>query len=311
MKKEVFVFEGQNNEPMHTVVWLPEKEPEMILQVVHGMTEHMGRYEHFAKMMCNAGIGVAGFDLRGHGHHDRNAACASFKETGWDWTIKEIHQFHCVLKSRFSHVKHVLMGFSLGSFLVRDYLSVVSDHDFIGTIIMGTGQQPSWILSLIMKLVKNEIKKIGFDATNELIRSLSFGTYNKKFTPNRTSADWLCSDTVQLDAYLKDDLCKKDISAGLFLQLLDAMNRTGNQKTYQNWNKQLPVLLVSGSDDPVGDHGKGVLNVFKSMKKAGCTHVEYKLYPKARHDLLHEDCLNVTETVCSDIKDWMLGLAEK
>ncbi len=311
MKKEVFVFEGQNNESMHAIVWLPEKDPEMILQIVHGMSEHIGRYERFAQAMCDAGIGVAGFDLRGHGHHDRNASCASFKEAGWNWTIKEIHQFHCILKSRFSHVKQILMGFSLGSFLVRDYLSVVSKHDFAGAIIMGTGQQPSWILSLMMKLVKNEIKKVGFDSTNDMIRSLSFGTYNKKFVPNRTKADWLCSDHSQLNVYLNDDLCKKDISAGLFWQLLDAMKRTGDQKSYQNWNKQLPVLLVSGNDDPVGDHGKGVLNVFKSMKKAGCTQVECKLYPKARHDILHEDSLNVSETVSSDIKEWILGLDKK
>ena len=310
MRKEVFTFKGQNNESMHAVVWLPEKEPEMILQVVHGMTEHMGRYERFAQTMCDAGIGVAGFDLRGHGHHDLTSSCASFKEAGWDWTIKEIHQFHCDLKTRFSDAKHILLGFSLGSFLVRDYLSAVSSHDFAGTVIMGTGQQPGWILSLIMKLVKNETKKAGFDSTNDMIRNLSFGTYNKKFAPNRTSADWLCSDTAQLDGYLNDDLCKRDISAGLFWQLLDAMKRTGNQKTYQKWNKQLPVLLVSGSDDPVGDQGKGVLNVLKSMKKAGFNHIECKLYPKARHDVLYEDELKVTEKVSNDIKEWILGLAD-
>ena len=159
MRKEVFTFKGQNNESMHAVVWLPEKEPEMILQVVHGMTEHMGRYERFAQTMCDAGIGVAGFDLRGHGHHDLTSSCASFKEAGWDWTINEIHQFHCDLKTRFSDAKHILLGFSLGSFLVRDYLSAVSSHHFAGTVIMGTGQQPGWILSLIMKLVKKDKPK--------------------------------------------------------------------------------------------------------------------------------------------------------
>ena len=205
----------------------------MILQVVHGMTEHMGRYEHFAQMMCDAGIGVAGFDLRGHGHHDRNAACASFKETGWDWTIKEIHQFHCVLKSRFSHVKHVLMGFSLGSFLVREYFSTYENHDFAGTIIMGTGQQPALILSGIMAIVTGEIKKVGHDNTTDLVRNLSFGTYNKKFLPNRTKADWLCSDETELDKYIADGLCKEDISAGLFWQLLDSMKRTSDKNTYK------------------------------------------------------------------------------
>ena len=308
MRKEVFSIEGQNNELLHTVLWLPEDEPEMVLQIVHGMTEHIGRYERFAEAMTSCGIAVAGYDLAGHGHRGKELSCATFNEDGWQFSLKEMDQLHCALTSRFSNVKHVLLGFSLGSFLVRDYFSVVSHHDFSGSIMMGTGQQPAWILSLIMKVVRNEIHKVGFDQTNDMIRNLSFGTYNKKFSPNRTNADWLCSDETQLDQYLSDALCKKDISAGLFWQLLDAMKRTGDIKTYKTWDKQLPVLLISGKDDPVGDQGKGVNAVMKSMKKAGIEHVECRLYPKARHDVLHEEAIKVSDAVIEDIRHWMKTL---
>ena len=81
---------------------------------------------------------------------------------------------------------------------------------------MGTGQQPALVLSVIMAVVKGEMKKVGHDNTTDLVRNLSFGTYNKKFSPNRTKADWLCSDEVELDKYIADSLCKEDISAGLF-----------------------------------------------------------------------------------------------
>ena len=194
----------------------------------------------------------------------------------------------------------------MGSFLVREYFGIYEKKDFSGTIIMGTGQQPKWILSMIMAIVKGEIKKIGFDHTNDLIRKLSFGTYNKNFAPNRTSADWLCSDEEQLDLYLADELCKKDISAGLFWQLLDSMKRTADRNTYQKWNKDMPVLLISGSDDPVGDKGKGVTSVEKSLTNGGVVNVKCKLYANGRHDILHEEKQGITQSVCQDIKEWIL-----
>ena len=211
------------------------------------------------------------------------------------------------MKKRFPNSQHFLLGFSLGSFLVREYFSVYGESDFSGAIIMGTGQQPRWILSIIMAIVKGEIKKVGFDQTSDFIRKLSFGTYNKNFAPNRTNADWLCSDEEQLNLYLADDLCKEDISAGLFWQLLSSMKRTANPNTYQKWNKDMPVLLLSGSDDPVGDKGRGVALVEKSMKKGGLTNVIRKMYSGGRHDILHEKKLGIANLVCHEIKDWILA----
>lgn len=143
-----------------------------LVQIVHGMTEHMGRYEKLAEILIRDGIAVAGFDLRGHGKTTKDMTCASFGENGWETTIKEIHQFHDLMKQRFGEVKHYLLGFSLGSFLVREYFSNYDNCDFAGTIIMGTGQQPALILSAIMLIVKGEIKKVGFDSTTDLVRKI-------------------------------------------------------------------------------------------------------------------------------------------
>lgn len=301
MRKEYIEFPA--------VLWLPEEEPKMMIQVLHGMTEHMERYERFAECLTEAGIGVAGFDLRGHGKNAAGMDCASFGENGWEMMLKEIHQFHLHMKERFPMAKHFLLGFSLGSFLAREYFSTSEKHDFSGVMIMGTGQQPKWILSIIMAIVKGEIKKVGFDHTNDMIRNLSFGTYNKSFAPNRTSADWLCSDEEELDLYLADELCKKDISAGLFWQLLDSMKRAADRNVYKNWKKDLPVLLLSGSDDPVGNQGKGVAVVEASMKKGGLTNVTCKMYAGGRHDILHEERLGIAPNVCKEIKNWMLEVA--
>ena len=154
---------------------------------------------------------------------------------------------------------------------------------------MGTGHQPGWLLSIMMGIVKGQIKKAGFDGTTDLVRQLSFGTYNQKFKPNRTDADWLCGDEGELDKYLADPLVRKDISAGLFWELLGSMKRTGSAYEYDGWDTSLPILLISGQDDPVGNGGKGVRELYDRMKKAGLENVTLKLFPGARHDLLHEE----------------------
>lgn len=106
-----------------------------------------------------------------------------------------------------------------------------------------------------------------------------------------------------------DELCIKDISAGLFWQLLDSMKRVADSNTYKNWKKDLPVLLLSGSDDPVGNQGKGVTVVEKSMRKDGLTNVTCKIYSGGRHDILHEESLGIATIVCEEIKNWLLEIA--
>ena len=306
MRQEFYQYKESTKEGDKAYSWLPEGEVKCVLQVVHGMTEHMGRYEKLAQYLTEEGIAVVGFDLRGHGINGENMDCASFGEDGWEATLEDIHQLHRSLKEKYADAKHYLLGFSLGSFLVREYFSTYETHDFAGTIIMGTGQQPALVLSAIMAIVKGEIKKAGHDNTTDLVRNLSFGTYNKKFSPNRTKADWLCSDEIELDKYIADSLSKEDISAGLFWQLLASMKRTADKNTYQRWNKNMPVLLLSGEDDPVGDAGKGVRLVEKSMKNAGLTNVRMKLYSGARHDILHEEKSGVAREVYQEIREMIV-----
>ena len=170
---------------------------------------------------------------------------------------------------------------------------------------MGTGHQPGWLLSIMMGIVKGQIKKVGFDNTTEQVRNLSFGTYNQKFKPNRTTADWLCADQDELDKYLADPLVRKDISAGLFWELLGSMKRTGSPFEYDGWDTGLPILLISGQDDPVGDGGKGVQEIYRRMIKTGMENVTIQLLPGARHDLLHEEA-TCAESVRHCIADWMV-----
>ena len=303
MKTEIFEFIGHNGSVLPAVIWLPDGEVKAVLQITHGMTEHMGRYEGFAQYMCPLGVAVAGFDLRGHGKNPGDPDVASFGESGWAASIEDMRLFFAMMKQRFPGAPHYMLGFSLGSFLLREYLTRYSEG-IAGAIIMGTGHQPGWLLSIMMGVVKGQIKKAGFDKTTDLVRQLSFGTYNQKFKPNRTTADWLCADEQELDKYLCDPLVRKDISAGLFWELLGSMKRTGSPREYDGWDASLPILLISGQDDPVGDGGKGVQAIYQRMKKAGMENVTRKLFPGARHDLLHEEA-SVAEEARKCIASWL------
>ena len=285
MIRELFEFAGYGEAKLPARLWVPDGEVKAVLQLTHGMTEHMGRYEVFAEYLCPMGIAVAGFDLRGHGANPGDPEVASFGEGGWAASIEDMQLFYEHLQGRFPGKPHFMLGFSLGSFLLREYLTKYPDEGTLsGAIIMGSGHQPGWLLSVMRWIVKGQIKKAGFDGTTDLVRQLSFGTYNQKFKPNRTSADWLCADEAELDKYLADPLVRKDISAGLFWELLGSMKRSGRACAYGG----LPILLISGQDDPVGNGGKGVQEIHRRVV-SGHENVTLKLFPGARHDLLHEE----------------------
>ena len=304
MKTEQFTIHGCGGMRLPAVIWQPEQDIKAVLQITHGMTEHMGRYERFAADLCSRGVAVAGFDLRGHGKNSGNPEIASFGEGGWESTIEDMRLFFKELRIRYPGTPHYMMGFSLGSFLLREYLGKYPE-DMSGAVIAGTGHQPGWLLDLMMAIVKGEFRKAGFDGSTDLIKQLSFGTYNQKFNPNRTEADWLCSDADTLDQYLADPLVRKNISAGLFWELLGSMKRTGKAESYAGWKKDLPVLLLYGTEDPVGNSGKGVPKLYGLMKKAGLQAVDCQQFPGARHDLFHEEASGTAESVCHCVADWL------
>jgi len=297
---EQFIFKGHGGRELPAVIWMPEGEPCAILQVTHGMTEHMGRYERFADYFTAMGIAVAGFDLRGHGRNGGDPEIAFMGEDGWEASLEDMHLFVQTLDRRIPGVPHYMLGFSLGSFLLREYLGKYP-HGVSGAVIMGTGSQPGWLLSLMIGIMGGQVKKAGADGATDLVRQLSFGTYNARFKPNRTTADWLCANGPELDTYLADPLVRREISAGLFRDLLSAMKRTAS---CAQWEKDLPILLLAGQDDPVGDFGKGARRFHDRMHRDGIRNITFQEFPGARHDLLHETC---SEQVCHCIADWLEG----
>ena len=303
MKTDHFEFISENKQ-LSAVLWLPESEPKAVLQITHGMTEHIGRYGLFAEQVTMHGIAVCGFDLRGHGKNEGDDEIASLGENGWQASLRDMRRFFEEIRCRIRNVPYFMMGFSLGSFLLREYLSLYPG-DVDGAVLIGTGYQPGWVLSIMKAIVKDECKKAGFDQTTALVKKLSFETYNQKFAPNETDSDWLCADEDELYGYMRDPLCRKYISAGLFLYLLDSMKRTGKRNFARAWNPDMPVLILSGENDPVGNYGKGIKVIYQQLKKLGMKDITLQLFPNARHDLLHEKKSGNADEAIQSLLYWM------
>ena len=306
MKTEQFYFSGYENRELPAYLWLPEQEITGVLQLTHGMTEYAGRYTALAECLTAAGIAVAGFDLRGHGRNSGDPKVASFGEGGWNASIEDIRCFFLMLQDRFPGIPHYMHGFSLGSFLLREYLGRYPEG-ISGAVIIGTGNQPGWLLGAMQALVRTQIKKCGFDAYSPMVRKLTFEVYNQHFKPNKTPKDWLCSDEAQLAGFLADPLCRENFSTGLFYQMLGGMKRAASSGAYQTWNKSIPVLLIGGDCDPVGNMGKGLKSVYSAMKKENMESVAIHLLPGVRHDILHEEASGAAESARNLIRGWITG----
>ena len=299
MQAKYYELPGHGSAPLPATLWRAE-EPKAVLQIVHGTTEHMGRYSGLAAYLASRGITVAGFDLRGHGRRPGDHRVAALAEGDWAASIQDVRMFTAHLDREFPGIPRFLLGFSLGSFLVRDLLKEYPAESPAGAILVGTGHQPGWLLNVMQKIVLGQTKQVGYEGHSPLIRQLSFGVYNRKFKPNRTDVDWLSASESAVDAYLADPLVRRTTSAGLFYQMLGSMKRHCGPGEYNSWDKDLPVLLLSGECDPVGDFGRGVGTVHRRMQKAGFGDVTMHLIPGERHAVLMTGAKDI-------LADWIIS----
>ena len=286
MQKQEFNYLSSNGSTLiHCVKWVPEN-PIGVIQIVHGITEHIDRYEEFASYMVNQGYIVIGNDHLGHGKSIITDKPKMFiGELGsWNYLVKDINTLYEIITEEYK-LPTYLIGFSLGSFVSRHYL-IDYNPIYKKAILVGTGIQPNIVLNILKLIVKGEVKKIGVENTSKFIRELSFGTYNKQIKDAKTDYDWLTSSEEEINKYINDPLVGKDTTGSLFYELLDGMVYTSKLSNIKKM-KELPILLLSGLDDPVGSKGNGVKKLENIYKKNNID-VSLKLYEGKRHDLFHE-----------------------
>ena len=304
VRNEFTFLSADGKTPIHAVEWLPEGSVRAVLQIAHGVSEYILRYEPFAEFLTARGFAVVGHDHLGHGGSiTPDAAPLYFGPRGsWNWVVDDIDQRRKLAKKQFPDVPYFLLGHSMGSFLARTYL-IRYPGGLDGAVLMGTGQMAAALLAGGKAVAAEEARRVGEDQSSPLVQKLAFGTYNKLFAPNRTGFDWLSVNTENVDRYIEDPLCGGNPSIGLFREMLGGMSFIAKPENLKKMNLNVPILFISGEMDPVGDCGKGVTKAYESFRKVGVRDVSLKLYPELRHEILNEDC---RETVFDDLYQWLM-----
>lgn len=305
MSFETSVMECAENASIHVMKWTMDETSEIraILQIAHGMAEHAERYDHFASFMRDNGILCYANDHRGHGKTASTIQDIGFfaDNNGWQLVVQDMVALTREIKKEHPGIPVIIMGHSMGSFLLRNYLYLFG-NEINGAILSGTSGNPG-LLGVIGKWVaKIEGMVRGKKNPSHLMNFLSFSSFNKQFKPNRTEFDWLSRDDSSVDQYIKDPLCGGVFSISFFNDLLQGILDINKQENIEKMPKDLPVFFFSGDNDPVGNNGKGVLEIYNTFKSSGMADVSIKLYEDARHETLNE--IN-KDDVYADILYWL------
>lgn len=290
---------------LHGMEWLPEGRDVIgVLQIAHGVAEHIARYDGFARFLNEQGIAVVGHDHLGHGKSIVPGATPIYfgKGNTWQTVVDDLYTLHLRIKDKFPGVPLFLMGHSMGSFLARTYL-IRYPGTVQAAIIMGTGWQPEMMLTGGLTVAGTIARRSGEDATSDFVTNLAFGSYNKAFAPNRTPVDWLSADNDNVDRYIADPLCGLPATVGLFRQMLTGIRFNQRADNLRKMDKDMPILFISGEQDPVGSMMKGVIRSRDAFLAAGMKDVTLLSYAGLRHEILNEKAQQ--QTVYDDIWAWL------
>lgn len=281
----------------------PDTPPRAIVQLTHGMVEYIGRYEELARYLADRGFAVIGHDHLGHGGSIRTPADYGYfaRPDGNRTLLEDLHNVTRLAKTEWPGRPVFLLGHSMGSFYARQYLC---DYgiELSGAILMGTGHQPLVMVQGGRALCRVLAALHGWHHRSELVNKMAFGAFNRAFEPARTSSDWLNRDPAEVDRYLAEERCTFIFTLNGYYSMFTGIARLHDKRVLAKMPKNLPVLLLSGDADPVGENGRAVQRAAESLRRAGLGRVSVKLYPGARHELLLE--LNRRE-VFGDIAGWI------
>ena len=299
-----FYFDSHGAGKIRCRSWLPQGAPRAVVQLVHGIAEHVDRYDGFARFLTEQGFAVVAEDHMGHGKSINGEGIRGYFHGGWFTAVADTHHLLELTREAYPGIPYILFGHSMGSFMARTILCKYPDSGITAAIICGTGWQPTLALPALIKAADLIGKRSGETVPSKALEAMAFGSYNKRVERKRTVCDWLTRDNAVVDAYMADPLCGFTPSAGLFRDMLSGIRYIQKPENLNAMKKDLPVFFIAGGDDPVGSYGKGVQKAAEAFRQAGMQDVTVKLYPLCRHEILNE--IN-KEEVCQDILSWIEG----
>lgn len=293
-------FPSVTGQELDCRLWLPEGEIRGVVQFVHGMAEHIDRYDAPARALAEAGYAVAGHTHLGHG--EKAAILGHFADkNGWQDLIEDVHALRCRTQARFPGLPYFILGHSMGSFVTRCYL-IDHGEGLTGAVLSGTGYFPPATVHAGLALANVICLFGGARKPSNLINQVAFSASNKPFAPARTPFDWLNRVDAEVDKYIADPYCGFVFTASGYRDLFRGLDRLNRLDDLKRMPKELPVLFFSGGNDPVGSMGTGVNRVADQFRDAGMKNVTVRLYEGGRHEMFNE--MN-REEVYRDLTEWL------
>lgn len=282
---------------------VPDGAPRAVVQIVHGIAEHIERYDDFMRFLAENGIVAVGDDHLGHGKSVTEPGDLGFfnDKDGWDYAVMDEERLHDQMREEYPDVPYIFFGHSMGSFLTRTLIIKCPDK-YDAAILSGTGHQSKALVYAGGLLANLTVKLKGARADGQQLNDVAFGTYLSHITDPRTPFDWLTRDEAAVDKYIADPMCGFVCTASLYRDMMDGVKFITTQSNIDKMDKTKPIYFMSGAEDPVGDYGVGVDRAYKAFCKAGLHDVKIRLYPGGRHEMLNET--NHLE-VYKDILDWI------
>lgn len=290
-KRELNYLSADGKTNIHAIKWIPSGEPRGVLQIVHGMSEYVDRYNDFAEFLTEHGYVVVGEDHLGHGASLQTPQhLGYFGDHGNEWVIADIHQLRTMTQSEYPELPYSILGHSMGSFLTRQYITEQDDEYARGlakVIIMGTGWQPAVALAAGKAIAKmSGTKKLG--THSPLLNMMAFGSYLKRIPHFETVHDWLTKDKEIVKQYRDDPLCGFHFTPNAYYHMFAGMEKAHDIKRMKKLPAGLPILFVSGAEDPVGNWGEAVRKAYMVYSENTECQVDIQLYLDDRHEILNE-----------------------
>lgn len=301
-KKEAYFNSSTGVNRIRTLIWTDDDvAPKGVVQIAHGVAEHIGRYDDFAKFLVSNGYIVCGNDHIGHGKSVEDIEDLGFtaEKDGYRRFVDDMHILYSIMHRRYPELPYILFGHSMGSLCARLYASAFGT-ELSGLIICGTAQIPSGLDFAISTLDKL-VEKFGPRTVNSKIAGLLNKSYSIGIPDRSSDLDWLSVNRENIKKYAEDPLCGQELSLAGLRDLMAVGILAGDKMWSVTVPTDLPILIISGAQDPVGNNGKGVIACADSLTETGHNPTVI-LYPGYRHEILNEDC---KDKVYGDVLGWL------
>jgi alpha-beta hydrolase superfamily lysophospholipase len=289
---ERFQFTSSDGLSIACEKWSGHHEPRGVVQIAHGLGEHMGRYAELAKLLVEDELVVYGNDHRGHGLTAKPSdSFGDFGPAGFDQLVEDMVSLRVIAKKEHPGKAYILLGHSMGSFAAQQFV-LDHSHSIDGLALSGSGA-----LDGLARVAQSVV------AGEDLMKLM-----NAAFEPARTPFDWVSRDNAEVDAFINDPLCFPSLKPDSMQSFLDAFPRLADPREIRKVRDDLPIYIFSGSDDPVGQRLEGVRVLIDRYRSAGLTSIVQDFYLGGRNEMLHE--INRRDVI-TNLLVWMSGIVER